>query len=84
MREPIIAGLPVSNFVTKMLDHLRCFVEETTVYALKARLPQFITLREIPLGDRRPEIPERFRISLLTGGNLPWQLAYHVQRFEET
>ncbi|PYR99086.1 MAG: hypothetical protein DMG12_21190, partial [Acidobacteria bacterium] len=84
MREPTIAGLPVSNFVTNMLDHLLCFVEDTTVYALAARLPQSITLREIPLGDRRPEIPERFRISLLAGGNPPWELTYHVQRFEET
>lgn len=84
MREPIIAGLPISTFVTTMLDHVLCFVEETTMYALKGRLPQLITLREIPLGDRRPEIPERFRISLLAGGNPPWQLTYHLHRFEET
>jgi hypothetical protein len=83
MNEPDVDGQPITTFVTNMLDHLLCFIEETTAYALKTHLPEIISLREIPIAERRADFPERFRITLATGGSPLWRLVYHGRRFDE-
>jgi hypothetical protein len=82
--EPLVAGMPVTQFVADAFDRLACFVEELSVYGFKRRFPPQVVLTELPLADRDPEKPERFRVTIATGGRPPWTLAFHVSRFEET
>ncbi len=82
--EPLIDDKPFTEFVSFMLDRLCCFVEEFTAYGLQRLMPPEITIREIPLAERPSEMPERFQVTLTSGGHTPWNLAYHASKFEET
>src|SRR5262249_32680320 len=81
--EPEVDGQHITTFVTTILDRLLCFIEETAAYALKTHLPEIISLREIPIAQRRTDFPERFSITLATGGAPLWRLVYHERRFDE-
>jgi hypothetical protein len=82
--EPLIAGIPVTEFVDHSFDRLICFVEEFAAHCLKQQLPAGITITELALADRLIEAPERFRVTLASGGFPPWRIAFHTSRFEET
>jgi hypothetical protein len=82
--EPQIAGQPVSEFALFMVDRLACFVEEVTAHCLQIRLPDGFTFTELPLANRNPEGPIRFRVTLRAGGLPAWSLAYHESKFDET
>jgi hypothetical protein len=84
VEEPSISGRPVSEFVTIMVDRLACFVEEVTAHCLQRRMPQDITITQIPLSQRAVEAPERFRVTLANGGMPAWRIGYHQESFEET
>jgi hypothetical protein len=81
---PSISGQPVSEFVTFMLDRLSCFVEELTVHCLQRQMPAGITITEIPLAHRLAEAPERFTLTLASGGRPAWKIAPHDSPLEET
>jgi len=83
MDEPTIDGMPATQFVAFMLDRVCCFVEEFTAHCLQTQMPRGITFTEIPMAERDPSVPERFRLTLHAGGLQPWTLAYHKARFEE-
>jgi hypothetical protein len=82
--EPVIADMPVTQFVAHSFDRLISFVEEFAVYCLNRQLPPLIAITEIPLADRLVEAPERFRVTLTSGGLPPWRIAFHATSFEET
>jgi hypothetical protein len=82
--EPVVAGMPVTEFVGYSFDRLICFVEEFAVHCLKQQLPPGITITELALADRLVEAPEHFRVTLASGGLSPWRIAFHTSRFEET
>jgi hypothetical protein len=82
--EPLISDQPVSEFVKFIFDRLACFVEEFTVHCLQRRLPEGITFTEIGLADRLAEVPERFRVTLSSGGLPAWRITYHLSSFETT
>lgn len=82
--EPSISGQAVSEFVTTMVDRLACFIEEVTAHCLQTRMPRDITITEIPLSQRAAEAPERFQVTLASGGMAVWTIAYHQKSFEET
>jgi hypothetical protein len=82
--EPTAAGKPVSEFVDFTFDRLCCFVEEMSSHCLRCKMPGGVTLTEIPLANRVPEVPERFRIALEDGGEPVWRIASHQSRFEDT
>jgi hypothetical protein len=81
--EPEVDGERVSKFVREMLNRLCCFVEEVTVYALRAKMDPAISVEEIPLRDRDPAAPERFRPALVLGGASLWKLSYHAFSFDD-
>ena len=81
--EPEIAGQPVSEFVKVMMNRLCCFVEEVTAHCLQARMPTGISVTELPLPERDPEVPERFRLTLTNGGLPVWNIAYDQLAFDE-
>jgi hypothetical protein len=82
--EPMVAGKPVSEFVSFTFDRLCCFVEEFSSHCLRRKMPVGIILTEIPLTERVAEMPERFRITLADGGQPAWRIAFHLSRFENT
>jgi len=81
--EPEVRGRPVSDFVAVSLDRLCCFVEEVTVHCLQQKMTSEISIAEIPIGDRIPEAPERFRVTVVAGGSPRWELSYHDAKFED-
>jgi hypothetical protein len=82
--EPEISNQKVSEFVKFILDRLSCFVEEVTAHCLQMRMPAGISLTEIPLSQRESDTPERFQVTLTSGGMLIWNISYHQSTFEET
>jgi hypothetical protein len=82
--EPQISNQPVTEFVKVMLDRLACFVEEVTAHCLQTKMPAGLSIREIRLEQRLPEVPERFQNTLKDGGTVVWRLTYHQNTFEET
>jgi hypothetical protein len=82
--EPQISNQPVSEFVKFMMDRLACFVEEVTVHCLQLRMPAGLSIQELPLPQRLAEAPERFQITLKSGGIAIWRIAYHQSAFDET
>jgi hypothetical protein len=80
--EPQLVQMPVSQYVDFITDRLSCFIEEFSVHCLQQKLSQEITLTEIPVGKRVPELTERFHITPKIGGLLVWLLKYHSARFE--
>jgi len=81
--EPEVSGQRVSEFVTFTADRLACFIEEVTVHCLQTMMTGGISVTEIPLSERVPELPERFRLTVETGGMPLWSIAYHEAKFEE-
>jgi len=81
---PDISGQPFTSFIGFMLDRLCCFVEEFTAHCLQQRMPQEITITELPIAERLREVPERFRLTLGSGGLRRWNILYHPSRFEDT
>ena len=65
-----------------MLDRLSCFVEEFTAYCLQLRMPQGVTITEIPMAERLAESPERFRLTLQLGGLSKWKILYRAAPFD--
>jgi hypothetical protein len=82
--EPEISDHKVSNFVTIMIDRILCFVEEVTAHCLQVQMPDGISITEIPLDERSPEIVERFQLTITTGGKPIWHLSYHESEFDKT
>jgi hypothetical protein len=82
--EPVVAGAPVTQFVSHSFDRLICFVEEFTAHCLQRRMPTGITITELAPADRLAEAPERFRATLAIGGLPPWRIEFHESRFDET
>ncbi len=82
--EPSILGQPVSEFASFIFDRLACFVEELTAHCLQRQMPAGITITEIAVAQRLAEAPERFRVTLASGGLPAWQISYHHGAFEET
>jgi hypothetical protein len=49
---------------------------------MQLRLPDGISLTEIPIAQRAREMPVRFQNTLAGGGMLLWRIAYHSDLFE--
>jgi hypothetical protein len=82
--EPAIDGTSVTKWVADMTDRVLCFVEDVIAHGIQQRLAHGITLAEIPVAQRVPEMPLRFG-NTITGGGLPaWQIHYHASRFDKT
>ena len=84
IQEPQILGQTASEFVNRMTDRVCCFAEEVLIYAFQARMPPELSVTEIPMPERKPECPERFEPTFVSGGSTIWRIAYHESRFEET
>lgn len=81
--EPEISGQRLSDFVKFIMDRLCCFVEEVTAHCLQAKMPPGISVTEIPRSQRKPEMPERFQVSLTNGAKPIWCIVYHQSKFED-
>jgi hypothetical protein len=82
--EPEIRGMNATEFAAFVFDRLACFVEDVTAHLLKQKLPTLMGLAELTLTERPEGMPERFRLTLATGGMPLWVIAFHVSTFEQT
>jgi hypothetical protein len=82
--EPEIMGRTVSDLAKFVTDRMLCFVEEICVHGLQRRMPDSISMTEIPLAQRPWERPERFRLCTAGGGMPLWEIVYHDTAFDET
>jgi hypothetical protein len=73
-----------TEFAAFVFDRLACFVEDVTAHLLKQKLPTLVGLAELTLTERPEGMPERFRLTLATGGMPLWVIAFHVSTFEQT
>ena len=81
IREPKVCDLPVSEFARISASRLFSFVENVVVYALNVRLPDPITVLEIPPVRRDPDFPRRFKVILLKGRTRGWLPIYSDEDF---
>jgi hypothetical protein len=82
--EPILKGQPVTLFVNDMTDRLISFVEDVTVHCIQRHIPPGLSLTEIPIPQRAPEMPVRFQTTFVNGGMPLWQITYHATAFDAT
>ena len=82
--EPEITGQIVSDFARFLTDRILCFVEEICVHGIQRRLPDGVSITEIPLAERSMERPERFSLCTSGGGMPLWRIVYHDTPFDET
>ncbi|WP_263350005.1 hypothetical protein [Acidicapsa acidisoli] len=82
--EPGIMARSVSDFTKFVTDRMLCFVEEICVHGLQRRMPDCISIAEVPLAQRPVERPERFRFRTAGGGMPLWNILYHDAAFDET
>jgi hypothetical protein len=82
--EPQIAGRPATEFASFIFDRLACFVEDVTAHLLLRKFPALIALAEIPLSERKDDVPERFRLTLANGPLPPWVISFHASTFAES
>lgn len=80
-REPVVAGSPVTRFADEMCDRLCCFVEDVICHLLRNRFPDAFDLTEIPVAERDPVNPQRFKVTLTRGGRTPWTPVYTKTSF---
>jgi hypothetical protein len=81
VEEPQILGQTASEFVNRMTDRVCCFVEDVLIHALQARMPPGFSVAEIPMPERKPDCPERFEPTFVSGGTKIWSIAYHDSKF---
>ena len=81
--EPEIMGRPVSNFTNFVKDRMLCFVEEICAHGLQGRMPETISVTEIPVQKRAVERDERFRLCTSGGGMPLWKIDNHETTFDE-
>jgi hypothetical protein len=81
--EPMVDGQPVTEFVAHISDRLNCFVEDVIMHALQTQMPEGISISEIPVAERPPEIVERFQSALVGGGMLIWKILFRDSKFED-
>jgi hypothetical protein len=81
-KQPLVDGQTTLEFVEFILDRLSCFVEDFTAHCLQCRMPQGVTIAELPLADRPAESPERFRLTLRRGGLPEWKILYRTSTFD--
>lgn len=82
-RQPSILGQPASDVVEHTLDRLCCFVEEVSAHCLQQKMPDGISVREIPQDARLAEMPERFQLTLRHGGASIWTIVLRAAAFDE-
>jgi hypothetical protein len=80
--EPQVEGQPVTVFVSHIADRVCCFCEDLLAHALQSNMTAGVSITEIRLAERKPEIVERFQPALVGGGALLWTIAYHDSKFE--
>jgi hypothetical protein len=80
--EPHVDGQSVTAFVSDTADRVYCFVEDLLAHALQSHLPAGVSIAEIPVAERKPEVIERFRQALVGGGTPLWTIFYHDSKFE--
>lgn len=82
--EPLIEKTPVTQWVADMTDRILCLIEDIVAHGIQKNMPEGVTLTEIPIAQRSPELPLRFQNAVAGGGRPAWEIRYHMTKFDET
>jgi hypothetical protein len=82
--EPGVMTRTVSDFTKFVTDRMLRLIEEICVHGLQRRMPDSISITEVPLAQRPVERPERFRLCTAGGGMPLWKILYRDTAFDET
>jgi hypothetical protein len=82
-RQPDVLGQPALEVIERTLDRLCSFVEDVTAHCLQQKVPEAISVTEIPGDKRLSEMPERFLLTLRHGGKPIWTIASHSATFDD-
>jgi hypothetical protein len=80
--EPIVFGMPITHFIPTMLSRTNKFIEEVLMRAFQRTIGLPLTIVEIPVRERDPQKPERFKLGL-AGSGRPWQVVYSDDDFDQ-
>ena len=85
--EPQVDGVPLSHYFKYMLNRVMSFIENIVIYAFKSTYKAPVLITEIPLSQRDPVCPKRFRKDLKIPGKiepkyLEWDIKYSEDDFE--
>lgn len=79
---PMFLGLPLPEYAEFLAGTVAVFVEEVLVHTLASKMPRGLQMIEVPLEERDPDLPKRFRIGI-AGDVAPWCLKVQSQYFEQ-
>ena len=82
--EPSIEGMPVTQWVGDMTDRILCFIEDVVAHGIQKKMPEGITLTEVSIAQRSPELALRFQNAIANGGLPAWEIRYHMTKLDET
>jgi hypothetical protein len=82
--EPSIEATPVTRWVADMTDRILCFIEDVVAHGIQKKMPQGLTLTEVPIAQRSPELALRFQNAIAGGGLPAWEIRYHLTKLDET
>ncbi|MBX7149891.1 hypothetical protein K1X76_12540 [bacterium] len=76
VQEPTFDQKPLSKYLPFISNHLLNFVEDLITYSFKQALLSPMIIVEIPLTERNPDIPMRFRVYLENQGIPKWEMSF--------
>lgn len=79
--EPQVDGIPVSRYSKKMLNRIISFAENVIVYAFKYAMKPDHVIVKIPVNQRDPDCPRRFRLDIKRPELLEWDIQYSENDF---
>ena len=82
--EPSIEATPVTQWVADMTDRILCFIEDVVAHGIQKKMPEGLTLTEVPIAQRSPELALRFQNAIAGGGLPAWEIRYHMTNLDET
>jgi hypothetical protein len=82
--EPLIEATPVTQWVADMTDRVLCFIEDVVAHGIQKKMPQGLTLTEVPIPKRSSELALRFQNAIAGGGLPSWEIRYHMTKLNET
>lgn len=80
--EPIVFGVPITHFIPTMLSRTNKFIEEVLMWAVQRAIGLPLVIVEIPVRERDPQKPERFKLGLAESDR-SWQIVYSDDDFDQ-
>jgi hypothetical protein len=78
--EPHVMGMPITAFTPILLSRLYRYIEEVLIWCFQRT--SALRIVEIPIGQRNPDKPERFKF-MFSPQDQPWVIVYSDDEFDK-